>query len=164
MERKNREKNFFFFQFSLMYSILQLYRSGFEQTTSRPRQCVLQYYCTVYCALYSSLQTFKHELFEPSPLTTADSLYNFAPSLPHTSTSQHSLIVPCMQSCEAFRIRSSKNRIRIFRRRIRMSMLKFKTCLSNLTVNVFLLLLLFTFDCQIQFTSKKTYSDLSTQT
>ena len=100
------------------------------------------YYCTVYCALYSSLQTFKHELFEPSPLTTADSLYNFA---------QHSLIVPCMQSCEAFRICSSKNRIRIFRRRIRMSMLKFKTCLSNLTVNVFLLLLLFTFVCQIQF-------------
>ena len=147
MERKNREKNFFFFSFLLC----TVYCSYIDRASNKRRHDHgnVFYYCTVYCALYSSLQTFKHELFEPSPLTTADSLYNFAPSLPHTSTSQHSLIVPCMQSCEAFRIRSSKNRIRIFRRRIRMSMLKFKTCLSNLTVNVFLLLLLFTFVCQI---------------
>ena len=111
MERKNREKIFFFFSFLLC----TVYCSYIDRASNKRRHDHgnVFYYCTVYCALYSSLQTFKHELFEPSPLTTADSLYNFAPSLPHTSTSQHSLIVPCMQSCEAFRIRSSKNRIRI---------------------------------------------------
>ena len=112
-KEKIGRKFFFFLVFSYVQYTVVISIGLRTNDVTTTAMCSTTVLYNVYCALYSSLQTFKHELFEPSPLTTADSLYNFAPSLPHTSTSQHSLIVPCMQSCEAFRIRSSKNRIRI---------------------------------------------------